>query len=65
MTSYRLDKGGLIDRESALRFTFDGPQVPVTTSPAPAGLFLCRRHETARREHRVRGISRRHPAAVR
>jgi len=24
MTSYRLDKGGLIDRESALRFTFDG-----------------------------------------
>ncbi len=24
MTSYRLDKGGLIDRDSALRFTFDG-----------------------------------------
>ena len=24
MTSYRLDKGGLIDRSTALRFTFDG-----------------------------------------
>ena len=59
MTSYRLSEGGLIDRQNALAFSFDGKRMEGMAGDSLASALLANGHQLVGRSfkyHRPRGI---------